>query len=58
MIIRFRSCLWLRPVEIAHQIRPEVIIPVHGEGSGFYIEHLSNSGINIILPSLGETIEV
>ena len=45
-------------LEIAHEIKPEILIPVHSEQPGFYTEHLSNSGINVILPSLGEIIEV
>ena len=28
------------------------------ESPGFYIDHLSQSGINVILPTLGGTIEV
>ena len=43
---------------IAQQIKPEVLIPVHSEYPGFYIDHLSNSGINVILPTVGGTIEV
>jgi len=45
-------------LEIAHEIKPEILIPVHSEQPGFYIDHLSNSGINVILPTVGGTIEV
>ncbi len=45
-------------LDIARQISPEVLIPVHSEEPDFYIEHLNHSGINVILPSLGKTIEV
>ena len=45
-------------LRIAHQIKPEVLIPVHSQSPGFYLEHLHRSGIKVILPSLGGTIEV
>ncbi len=45
-------------LRIAHEIDPEVLIPVHSEYPGFYSEHLSNSGINVVLPGLGETIDI
>jgi len=45
-------------LRIAREIRPEVLIPVHSEYPSFYIEHLSNSGVNIILPTLGGIVEV
>lgn len=45
-------------LEIAHQIEPEVLIPVHSESPEFYTEHLTNAGINITLPIAGGTIEV
>lgn len=37
---------------------PDVLIPVHSEHPDFYIEHLSGSGIDVILPSVGGAIEV
>ena len=43
---------------IAQQIKPDVLIPVHSEYPGFYIDHLSNSGIKVILPTVGGKIEV
>jgi len=45
-------------LEIARRIRPEILIPVHSEHPDFYIEHLGGSGVNVILPAKGGTIEV
>jgi len=45
-------------LQIAQQIKPEVLIPVHSEHPDFYINHLNSSGIKVILPTLGGTIEV
>jgi ribonuclease J len=45
-------------LRIAQEIRPEVLIPVHSEYPSFYIEHLSGSGVNVTLPTLGGPIEV
>lgn len=45
-------------LKIAHEIKPEVLLPIHTEHPDFYIDHLGNSGIDVILPSLGETIEI
>lgn len=45
-------------LEIAHEMKPEILIPVHSEQPGFYTEHLRGSGINVILPTVGGTIEV
>ncbi len=45
-------------LEIARQINPEILIPVHGEQPHFYRDRLGNSGINIVLPTVGEAIEV
>ncbi len=45
-------------LEIARRIKPEILIPVHSQSPGFYIDHLSRSGIDVILPAVGETIEV
>ncbi len=46
-------------LDIARQINPEVLIPVHSQHPDFYVDHLSGgSGIDIILPVLGETIEI
>jgi len=43
-------------LEIARQIRPEILIPVHSEHPDFYVEHLSGE-VNIILPTVGGMIE-
>ena len=45
-------------LEIAREIKPETLIPVHSEYPSFYIEHLSNGHINVILPTVGGTIEI
>ena len=45
-------------LEIAQEIEPEILIPVHSEHPNSYIEHLSNSNINVILPAVGGTIEI
>lgn len=45
-------------LHIARKIKPQVLIPVHSEHPDFYTEHLRGSGIRVILPTLGESIEV
>jgi ribonuclease J len=45
-------------LRIAQEIKPEVLMPIHTESPGFYVERLSNSGVNIILPTLGGIVEV
>jgi len=45
-------------ISIARQIKPELLIPVHSEHPSFYVEHLGGSGIDVILPVPGGTIEV
>jgi ribonuclease J len=45
-------------LRVARQIGPEVLIPVHSERPEFYVDNLRNSGINIILPSEGGTVEI
>jgi len=45
-------------LQIARQIKPELLIPIHSEYPGFYIDHLSKSEIKVILPTMGGTIEV
>ncbi|MBI4304372.1 MAG: exonuclease [Chloroflexi bacterium] len=44
-------------LEIAREIGPQVLIPVHSEYPQFYAENLSKTA-RIILPRLGETIEI
>jgi len=45
-------------LEIAREIIPKVLIPVHSQQPGFYSQHLGGSGINVLLPAVGGTIEV
>ncbi len=45
-------------LRIAREIQPEMLIPVHSEEPEFYVDNLSNSGINIILPTEGGTVEI
>ncbi|MFC2018804.1 MBL fold metallo-hydrolase RNA specificity domain-containing protein [Chloroflexota bacterium] len=45
-------------LEVVRGIRPELLIPVHSEHPGFYIDHLSGSGTNVILPTRYGTLEI
>jgi len=45
-------------LRIAREIRPEVLIPVHSENPESYTSNLRGSGINVILPEEGGTIEI
>jgi ribonuclease J len=45
-------------LRIAREIQPEVLIPVHSEEPEFYVDNLSNSGINVILPTEDGTVEI
>ena len=45
-------------LQIARQINPEVLIPVHSEYPEFYSQHLGGSEVDVILPGPGETIEI
>jgi ribonuclease J len=45
-------------LEIALEIKPEILIPVHSEYPNFFVEHLCSSKINIVLPTVGGTIEI
>ncbi len=45
-------------LDIAREIKPEVLIPVHSEHPNFYIGRLNNSGINVVPPTVGGTIEI
>ncbi|GAI16078.1 unnamed protein product, partial [marine sediment metagenome] len=42
----------------AREIKPEVLIPVHSEKPEFYVDNLSDSGIKVILPTEGGTVEI
>jgi mRNA degradation ribonuclease J1/J2 len=45
-------------LEIARQIKPDILIPVHSEYPEFYLERLNGSGISVLLPVAGGTLEV
>ncbi len=45
-------------LEIALEVKPEILIPVHSEYPDFYTDHLSGSGVDVILPTVGGTIEI
>lgn len=45
-------------LEIARMIGPEILIPVHSEFPEFYVENLDAGKISVILPGLGEKIQV
>jgi len=45
-------------LRIALEIKPEILVPVHSEYPDFYVDHLGNSGIDVVLPSLGRTLEI
>jgi ribonuclease J len=45
-------------LRVAREIRPDMLIPVHSENPEFYLDNLSNSGINIKLPEEGGTVEI
>jgi len=45
-------------LRVARETQPEVLIPVHTEKPEFYVDNLNKSGINIILPTEGETVEI
>ena len=45
-------------IQIARKVQPQVLIPVHSEHPEDYAEHLSDSGIEVILPTIGRSIEL
>jgi len=45
-------------LRVAREIQPQVLIPVHSEKPEFYVDNLTDSGIDIILPAEGGTIEI
>jgi ribonuclease J len=45
-------------LRVAREIRPEALIPVHSEKPEFYLDNLSGTGINIILPTEGGRVEI
>jgi len=44
-------------LRIASEIRPELVIPVHSEHPGFYVDRLRGSGMNVLLPAPGRSIQ-
>jgi ribonuclease J len=45
-------------LRIVREIQPELLIPVHSEKPEFYDDNLSDSRINVILPTEGGMIEI
>jgi ribonuclease J len=45
-------------LRVAREIQPEMLIPVHSEKPGFYVDNLCDSGINITLPAEGGTVRI
>ena len=45
-------------LRVAREIKPEVLIPVHSEKPEFYVDNLSDSGIDVILPTEYGTVEI
>ena len=45
-------------LQIAREIRPQVLIPVHSERPEFYEDNLGDSGMTVILPTEYGTVEI
>ncbi len=45
-------------LKVAHEVKPEVLIPIHSENAKFYCEKLTGSGIEVRLPEVGEVVEI
>jgi ribonuclease J len=45
-------------LEVAREIKPEILIPVHSEHPDFFVERLSGAKMDIVLPAMGGTIEI
>ena len=45
-------------LKIAHDVKPEILIPIHSEKPDLYIDPLSGTEISVILPTVGQTIEL
>ena len=45
-------------LNIAREINPGILIPVHSEQPSFYAEQLEGSGIQVTLPAIGRSIEI
>jgi ribonuclease J len=44
-------------LRVVREIQPDVLIPVHSEKPEFYVDNLANSGMKVILPAEGGTVE-
>ncbi len=45
-------------LQIAREISPQVLIPIHSLNPTFFSDHLSSSGISVMLPVMNGTIEL
>ena len=45
-------------LRIVNEIKPERLIPIHSLQPDFYLEHLRDSTVEVILPALGQSIEI
>jgi len=45
-------------LDIAREINPRKLIPVHSENPGFFVENLSGDDIEVMLPSPGGSIDI
>ncbi len=45
-------------LNIALEIRPKTLIPVHSEHAEFYINRLKGSGIEVVLPDVAKTVGI
>jgi ribonuclease J len=45
-------------LRVAREIHPDLLIPVHTEKPEFYADNLNKSGMNIIMPTEGGTVEI
>jgi len=45
-------------LRLAREIQPQMLIPVHSEKPEFYADNLGDSGMRIILPTEGGTVEI
>ena len=45
-------------LKIAQTINPRILIPVHSEFPGFYLESLGTGETSVVLPNIGEPIKI
>jgi ribonuclease J len=45
-------------IRLAHEIKPELLIPIHSEHPELYLPHLEGSDISITLPVSGQILEL